>query len=93
MPDAMQREMLESGWAFGRELVATVLASAPDIMQAEDAAAHAAVIAHTIDDTAARMRDGGLGERLAAIWFEAAVSAARHGLEARSGPSRNHTAE
>jgi hypothetical protein len=78
--DAMQNEMLESGRAFGSELVDTVLASAPDFIRGQDAAAHAAVIAHTIEDTATRMRDGGLGDMLVAIWLKAAVSAARSRL-------------
>ena len=61
-------------------------------LQGEDAAAHAGVIAHAIDGTAARMRPGGLGKTLVAIWFDAAVSAARHRIEQRPAFARSDTA-
>jgi hypothetical protein len=86
MADAMQGEMLDSARSFATELVDTVLASAPEVIPNADAAAHAAVLAHAIHDTAERMRDGGLGDALIAIWLEASVTEVRHRLELRTGP-------
>jgi hypothetical protein len=93
MADAMRGEMLDSARAFATGLVETVLASAPDVIPGPDAAAHAAAIAHAIHDTAERMREGGLGDALVALWLETSVTEVRRRLEARTalrGPRTTH---